>query len=183
MTIVNLQGVGNNYGISIYRDSAFSSRVEPIEFLTPTTKVFSLPTLLGIRVDSVYEFLTGAWSQRQDVRISGNSILLDTVPTGQIAIIPKGYVSLVQVLAKASIPVQLFVKTYPGFITENFTVTTLDADTAAVGPFVFSLTEGGTYTDSLGPIAVPESFWIKSIATALVAKKTIPLVITSDIYL
>ena len=183
MTVVNLEYVRNKYGVTIYRDATFISQVESAEFITPNSSVFTAPTLKGIRIGAVYEFVTGAWVERTDVRISGDNILLDTAPTGEIMLVPKSGVSLVQAGALISSPVELFVKTYPSFITENFTVTTLDDETALAGPFEFSLTKAGTYADSLGPIAVPTSFFIRSKAASGLVTSTIPMVVTADIYL
>ena len=183
MTVVNLEYVRTKYGVSLYRDALLLSAIEVAEFITPTTSVFTAPTLKGIRVGEVYELVTGSWVKRTDVRISGDNILLDSAPAGQLMIIPKSSVSLVQAGTKVSSPVELFVKTYPSFITENFTVTTYDTETALAGPFEFSLTEGGVYADALGPVTVPASFFMRSKVSGVVSKSTIPIVITTDIYL
>ena len=62
-------------------------------------------------------------------------------------------------------------------------MTTLEDETSAVGPILFSLTKTGVYTNSIGPIAVPASFWIKSHDTVIELKKTTPIVVTADLYL
>ena len=183
MTVINLDGVSSTPGVVLYRDEALSSPVEAIEFLSPTTSMFTISLVSGVRVDSVYEFQTGAWVLRTDARIAGNKVLLDTVPTGVIAVVPKGFLSLVQQVGKSSLPVKLYTKVLPKFIATNFSITTLDDETAAPGPVLFSLTENGTYTDSLGPIAVPSFIWIKSNASVVGLKKTTPIVTTFDLYL
>jgi hypothetical protein len=183
MTVVNMERVSNNYGVRLYKDASLISEIELAEFITPTTTVFKAPTLKGIRVAEVYELVTGSWVKRTDVRISGDNILLDSVPAGQLIIIPKTAINLVQAGTKASAPKQLFVKTFAEFITENFTITSLDTETAAPGPLEFSLTETGTYTAALGPIAVPASIWVKSTTSLIGAVKTIPIITTADIYL
>ena len=183
MTVVNLDKVGNSYGIRLYKDATLISAIEQAEFITPTLTVFKAPTLKGIRVDSVYELVVGAWVKRTDVRISGDNILLDTVPTGQLMIVPKTCASTIQAGSLTSSPVELFIKTFPGFTTENFTITTYDTELATTGPIEFSLTEAGTYQATLGPIAVPTSVWMRSITTTLGTVKTLPIVVTADIYL
>lgn len=184
MTVVNLESVRNNFGIRLYRDSKLISLIETAEFISPTTKVFTAPTLQGIRVDSVYELVGGVWTKRTDLRVSGDNLLLDTATANQLMIVPKGCLSIVQIGTNISSPIEIFVKTFPGFIAENFEVTTYDTETAAPGPFEFSLTSNGTYTSSLGPIVMPASFFMRSkAASVLDAKKTIPIVVTSDIYL
>jgi len=183
MTVINLSNVGVVPGVTLYRDAGLSSPIEAIEFLAPTTSAFAITLVSGARVDSVYEFQTGVWVLRTDARVSGNKVLLDTVPTGAIAVVPKGFVSLVQQVNKFSLPTKLYTKVAPSFIVSNFSITTLDDETAAAGPVMFSLTETGTYADSLGPMAVPSIIWVKSKAPQAGLKKTTPIVTTFDLYL
>lgn len=183
MTVVNLERVGNNFGVRLFRDASLISEIELAEFITPTDVVFQAPTLKGIRVYKVYELVTGNWVERTDLRVAGDNLLLDTVPTGQLMIVPKSTLGLLQAGVTTSPPVELFVKTFPSFITENFTITTYDTETATTGPFEFSTTEDGTYAATLGPIAVPTSIWVRSKATTVGTVRTIPIVVTADIYL
>lgn len=183
MTVVNLSGVKNNYGIRLHTGYINGAEVEQVEFISPTTSVFKAPTLKGIRVGSVYEFVGGVWTLRTDVRISGDNILLDTAPANQLMIVPKAPLGLVQAGGTLGTPVQLFVRSFPEFIVENFTITTYDTETAGVGPFEFSLTELGAYSETLGPVSLPSSIWIRSKASVVGEIKTIPIVVTADIYL
>ena len=183
MTVVNLKNARNDYGIRLFKDAILSSAVEAVEFITPTTTTFVAPTLKGIRVAAVYELVTGFWVERTDLRISGDNLLLDSVPAGQLMIVPKTPVNLIQAGSKASLPVQLFIKAFPLFIAENFTITTYDTETALAGPFEFSLTETGVYAATLASVAIPTSVWIRSSTTVVGVSKTIPIVVTADIYL
>jgi hypothetical protein len=182
MTVVNFERVSNNYGVRLFKDATLISAIEAAEFITPTTTVFKAPTIKGIRVAAVYELVTGSWVELA-IRISGDNILLDSVPAGQLMIVPKTTATVVQAGTKLSQPQELFVKTFPGFVTENFTITTYDTETTLPGPFEFALTKTGVYSDALGPIDVPASIWMRSKATVIGVIKTIPIVVTADIYL
>ena len=183
MTVVNLKNVRNAYGIRLFKDAILSSQIEVVEFATPTDISFKAPTLQGIRVAAVYELVTGFWVERTDLRVSGDNLLLDSVPVGQLMIVPKTSVSMLQTGTKESSPVQLFIKTFPLFITENLTITTYDTETAQAGPFEFSLTEAGVYAASLVSAVIPASVWIRSKTTVVGESKTIPIIVTADIYL
>jgi len=183
MTIINLSRVRSNFGVKVYRDSNLVSEISQVEFLTPTSSVVWFNRLKGYQVSKVYEFVIDAWVERTDVRVKRLKLLFDTEPVGTILVVPVSNLSVVQTNIKVSNAIEVFIKTYPEFDTKNVTITTLDNETAAAGPFQFSATEDGTYTDSINFQTPPASFWIKTSLATVGSVYTIPLVITSDLYL
>lgn len=181
--IINLENVRNNYGIQLYRDKDFISKIDEVEFLTAVTYIVPLINLKGTDVAKVYEFVTSIWVERTDVRISDNKLLFDDIPANQLLVVPKSYLSLIQAGASTSSPIEIFVKTFEDFETYNLGVTSLDSETALTGPLEFSDSKEGTYLPTLSLPVVPISFWIKSTATGTVLNDTISLVVTSEIYL
>lgn len=184
MPEIDLQNIGNFFGVQLAKDAYFAARLDQVEDLGTTSIIdISLSRLVYTEIYSVYELVGGVLTLQPEVKILPTKLTFESVPTGNIILFPKKALTVAKNAAGASVPTEIFIKPMPNFVAKNIQVTSYDFETAAEGSYEFAATKAGTYSISLGLAASAVSFWVRSTQATVGEITTVPLSLTMDLYL